>query len=181
VLPAVTPSTAPPRPCVPPPRSSWVHTSLELNRLGRTKPNPPPINDEGEEVPDPDAPEPSAPLRPAAEDPPVSEEEEGAGSWDVRPAVTTGVPEGEAPGVVVLRSLRWPGAFTVGHSAKKYASVYVGWGLEVVTAPFQPALPPAPQVEYAFTESDKLVVEQADVVKDPQEGKEAEEGDGDEA
>ena len=46
-----------------------------------------------------------------------------------------------------------------------------------MTAPFQPALPPPPQVVYAFTESDKLVVEQADVLKDPQEGKEAEEGD----
>lgn len=160
---------------------SWVHTSLELNRLGRSKPNPPATNDEGEEVVDPEAPEPSQPLRPAVEDPPVTEEEEGAGAWDIRPVPTTGVAEGESSGVVVLRSLRWPGAFTVGHSGKKYASVYVGWGHEVVTAPFQPALPPAPQAEYLFTESDKLVVEQPDVLKDPQEGKEAEEGDGEEA
>lgn len=156
-------------------RRSWVHTSLELNRLGRTKPNPPEINEEGEEVPEPDAPEPSQPLRPAAEDPPVTEEGEGGGAWDVRVLPTSAVAEGEPPGVVVLRSLRWPGAFTVAHGGKKYSNVYVGWGHEAVTEPYQPALPPPPPVEYAFTEADKLVVEQRDVLTDPQEGKEAEE------
>ena len=151
-----------------------MHTSLELNRIGRTKANPPAINDEGEEVPEENAPEPSLPLRAAAEDPPVTEEEEGGGAWDVRVLPTAGVAEGEPPGVVVLRSLRWPGAFTIAHGGKKYSNVYVGWGHEAVTAPYQPALPPAPPTEFAFTETEHLVVEQRDVLVDPEEGKEGE-------
>ena len=159
-----------------------MHTSLELNRLGRTKPNPPTVNEDGEEVPEPDAPEPSQPLRPAAEDPPVSEEEEeGGGAWDVRVLPKSGVSEEDPPAVVVLRSLRWPGAFTIAHGGKKYSNVYVGWGHEAVTGPYQPALPPAPPTEYAFTEAEHLVVEQRDVLVDPQEGKEAEGEDGEEA
>ena len=151
-----------------------MHTSLDINRIGRTKANPPEINEDGEEVPEPDAPEPSQPLRSAAEDLPVTEEEEGGGAWDVRALPTSGVPEGEPPGVVVIRSLRWPGAFTVAHGGKKYSNVYVGWGHDAVTAPYQPALPPAPPTEYAFTEAEHLVAEQRDVLTDPEEGKEAE-------
>lgn len=158
---------------------SWVHTALEINALGRTKPNPPVINDEGEEVSDPDAPEASVPLRAVADDPPVDEEEEeGGGAWDVRPLPVSGLAEGESTNVTVLKSLRWPGAVTVGFAKKRAASLYVGFGHEVTLSTYAPALPAPVATEYDFTAEGQLVAEQADVVADPDEGKEQENEEG---
>ena len=145
---------------------SWVHTGLALNVLGRTKPNPPKMNDAGEEVPDENAPEPSAPLKPISEDAPLAEGE-GGGSWEVRAGPVTGLPEGEAPkGVTVLRSLRFPGAVTVG-IGKKSTSLYVGYGHEVSLKAYAPALPPKLPEEYDFTAEDKRVKEKSDVTVEP--------------
>jgi radial spoke head protein 4A len=145
---------------------SWVHTGLALNVLGRTKPNPPKMNDAGEEVPDENAPEPSAPLKPISEDPPLAEGE-GGGSWEIRVGPVTGLPEGEAPkGVTVLRSLRFPGAVTVG-VGKKSTSLYVGYGHEVSLKAYAPALPPKLPEEFDFTAEDKRVKEKADVTVEP--------------
>lgn len=120
--PPPTPSPVPPRPSPPLPRSGWVHTELQLNRLGRTAPNPPATDPStGEELPPPpDAPEPSTPLRPLTGDawpPPGAACEPGGGgsggvgadyalgggedaptgAWDIRVVPTTGAPGG-APG-----------------------------------------------------------------------------------
>jgi radial spoke head protein 4A len=145
---------------------SWVHTGLALNVLGRTKPNPPKMNDAGEEVPDENAPEPSAPLKPVSEDAPLAEGE-GGGSWEVRAAPVTGLPEGEAPkGITVLRSLRFPGAVAVG-IGKKSTQLYVGYGHEVSLKAYAPALPPKLPEEYDFSAEDKRVKEKADVTVEP--------------
>lgn len=165
----------------------WVHTGLELNALGRTRPNPPKTDAEGNEIPDDAAPEPSAPLKPIGEDPAVDESApEGGGAWDIRPCPASGTPEGETPsGPVVVRSLRWPGAVTVG-LGKKFTSAYVGWGLPVATAPYQPTLPPAvpaAEYDYAGTGEDgaaKAVKEQPDVTVDPTPAGGEEEGEGEE-
>ena len=164
------------------PGSSWVHYALELNALGRTRPNPPRVDDEGNEVADEGAPEPSMPLKPASEDAPVDEAaEEGGGSWDVRGAPATGVPEGETAPVAIVRSLRWPGAVTVGFAKKRWVNAYVGDGLEATLAHYQPALPAAAPSEYDFVGEATKVAELADVAKDPDEGKPKEgEGEGDE-
>lgn len=149
-----------------------MHYALELNALGRTRPNPPRVDDEGNEVADEGAPEPSMPLKPASEDAPVDEAaEEGGGSWDVRGAPATGVPEGETAPVAIVRSLRWPGAVTVGFAKKRWVNVYVGHGLEVALAPYQPSLPAALPAEYDFVAEAGKVAEQADVTKDPDAGK----------
>lgn len=153
---------------------AWVHAALELNALGRTRPNPPALNDAGEEVPAEGAPEPSAPLAPIAGDPPVDEAApEGGGAWDVRSAPRAGVAEGEASAVAVVRSLRWPGGFAVG-VGKRWANVYVGWGLPTTLKPYEPALPGPVLPEYAFGAPETRVAEAADVTKDPEEGKVAE-------
>ena len=136
------------------------------------------MDDEGNEVADESAPEPSAPLKPAAEDAPVDEAaEEGGSSWDVRGAPATGVAEGETAPIAVVRSLRWPGAVTVGFAKKRWVNAYVGHGLEVSLASYQPALPAALPVEFDFVGEASKVAEQADVAKDPDEGK-PKEGDG---
>jgi radial spoke head protein 4A len=120
----------------------WVHAALEINALGRTRPNPPVMDAEGNEVPMEGAPEPSAPLKGVGEDPPVDEAAaEGGGAWLFAAGPVSGLAEGEAPaGPFVAKSLRWPGAVTVG-MGKRCAGAYVGWGLPVSTAPYQPALP----------------------------------------
>ena len=153
---------------------SWVHTGLALNVLGRTKPNPPKMNDAGEEVPDESAPEPSAPLKSIAEDAPLAEGE-GGGSWEVRVSPVTGLPEGEAPkGLTVLRSLRFPGAVAVG-IGKKSTSLYVGYGHEVSLKAYAPALPPKLPEEFDFTAEDKRVKEKPDVTVEPKVEEAAEE------
>jgi radial spoke head protein 4A len=158
---------------------SWVHTGLALNALGRTRPNPPKTDDEGNEVPDENAPEPSAPLKPITEDAPVTDEAEGGGAWDIRPCPgVAGMAEGAAGNIVVVRSLRFPGAYTVG-VGKKFTSVYIGNGLEVAVKPFQPSLPPAAlPAEYDFAADGQVVKEKPDVAADPDAGKAAA-GDGD--
>lgn len=157
-----------------------MHTHLDLNALGRTKPNPPKMGDDGEPIADADAPEPSAPLKSASDDPALDEAaDEGGGSWDVRGVPVSGAPaEGSTPSIVVVKSLRYPGAFTVGFQGKKYANVYVGWGLETRLTPYEPKLPPAMPAEYDFAAEGAAVTEEADVTKDPDEGKVADDGDG---
>lgn len=155
---------------------AWAHTALELNALGRTGPNPPKQDADGNDILDDAAPEPSVPLKPASDDPPVDEgADEGGGAWDARTCGTSGLPEGEAPtGPAVLRSLRWPGAVTVG-LGKRYACVYIGWGLPVAVAPYQPQLPGPVPSEYLFAAEETAVKEQPDVTVAPPEP-EAEEG-----
>jgi len=163
----------------------WVHTALDINALGRTRRNPPVVGADGEEVPDESAPEPSAPLKPLGEDAPVDEgAEEGGGAWDIKACPGVGIPEGETPGgPCVVRSLRWPGAGTVG-PGKKYTGVYIGWGLPVVTAPYQPSLPAPIPPQYNYTAPETACLEQKDVLVDPtpppEEGQEGEEGAGEE-
>lgn len=156
-----------------------MHYQLELNSLGRTKPNPPKVDDEGNEVVDEGAPEPSKPLKGIGEDGPVDEAaEEGGGAWDVRALPITGAAEGEPGPVAVVRSLRWPGAVTVGFAKKRWANAYIGNGLPVALAPYQPSLPGPIPAEFDFAGEATRVAEQGDVTKDPDEGKpkEGEEG-----
>jgi len=154
------------------PCSSWVHYALELNPLGRTRPNPAGTDDDGNEIPDDSAPEPSKPLRAISDDPAVDEAaEEGGAAWDVRGVPVSGIPEGETAPVAVARSLRWPGAFAVGFAKKRWVNVYVGTGVEATLAPYQPALPGPLAAEFDFAAEATRVHEQADVTKDPDEGK----------
>jgi len=147
--------------------AGWVHSALELNALGRTRPNPPVLDAEGNPVEAEGAPEPSAPLRPIGDDAPVDEAAaEGGGAWRIATTPAAGLADGETPtGPVVARSLRWPGAVAVG-LGKKFVCAYVGWGLPVVTKRFQPSLPPPVGATYAYAADETRVVEKADVTVD---------------
>ena len=166
-------------PCPPsPPFCSPL--SPPLTPFLSSAPFPLQIGDDGEEVADPDAPEPSAPLKGVTEDAPVDEAaEEGGGSWEARSVPVGGVPEGEATGIAVVRSLRFPGAVTVGYQKKRSVSVYIGYGHEVSLSPYQPSLPADLPKEFDFGAEETKVAEKADVTKDPDEGKPAE-GEGEE-
>jgi radial spoke head protein 4/6 len=147
----------------------WVHLHLKLNAIGRTAPDPP----KDDAAADGEAPEPepgteaSVPLQGIAED---VEEGEEAAPWGFRAAPISGIPEPE-PGVVVARSLKWPGAIAVGYG-RRFANIYVGYGTARAKARFQPVLPPAVSAEFsvaAFNPAaeDAVFAEQPDVTVDP--------------
>lgn len=141
---------------------SWVHARLEVNTLGRCLPQPPATNEDGEEVEDPDAPEPSPVLR-------SIEEEEGG--WNLRGVPAAGQGEGAEPGLVVVRSLRWPGAATVGFG-KRFANVYVGYGQRYAPAAYAPPQPADVQGEFDVTAvaEEATFEEGTDVTADPAAG-----------
>jgi radial spoke head protein 4A len=142
----------------------WNHHTLALNALGRVKPNPPKTNADGEEIEDPDAPAPSVPLRPVAED--------GEGAWALRGYPRVGAGEDDAPKIVVLRSALWPGAFAVG-SGKRFVNAYVGNGLPAAPKRYEPAIPFDVPAEFAVDSEEAPFREQADVIVDPSAGKAA--------
>ncbi len=141
--------------------AGWVHATLPLNRLGRTSANPPKIDAaSGEPIDDKTAPPPPKVLKSlAGED----------AAFNIRPCHESGDATGA---LIAVRSLRWPGAITVGSSMKRYVSFYAGYGLPYTPAPHQPAPPAGLAREYdgvsAHTgDARKALVEAPDVVTAP--------------
>ena len=143
----------------------WAHHTLAINELGRTKPNPPKVDDEGEEVEDPDAPAPSEAIRS------VEDDEEGV--WSLRPYPAAGAGDDDTPSLVAANHNGWPGAHAVGFG-KRFANVYVGFGQPAAKGRFEPSIPGAVSAEFDMAAEEAEFVEQADVTEDPSEGKEAE-------
>lgn len=139
-------------------RDSWVHAVLPLNALGRTAPNPAKLGPDGEPIEVPDAPEPPAVLKSIAD-------EEGA--WGLRPCPEP-APGEDASGaaLVAVRSLKWPGAVSVGFG-KRFANVYVGYGLAYKAAPHAVPPPAALAKEFDVREPEKEFGERPDVTVDP--------------
>ncbi|CBJ30984.1 putative: flagellar radial spoke protein 4 [Ectocarpus siliculosus] len=135
----------------------WVHHEFELNTLGRCRPMPEKLDDEGNPIEEEDPPEEVAPLRSLAED--------SEGSWGFR---TCPAGAGQsANAMVVAKSLRWPGAIAVAFG-KRFTNVYSGDGVKFGgEGPFQPSLPPMLQPEWTPGEDEEGLVEQADVLVDP--------------
>lgn len=167
--------------------SNWVHYMLPINRLGRTKPNPAPTDEEGEEVEDPNAPPRGQLLKPAAEDKVYGrmdgeEEEEDDGTnepgsaWGLRACPSAGPPSGleETKVMVTAKNRRWPGAVAVG-LGRKFVNCYVGYGIQNLRQPYSPSLPAPLATEYDVTVEGQELREQQDVKEDPDEGKEEEE------
>lgn len=170
------------------PCSSYVHRDLALNAIGRTKPNPPKKDDSGEDIVEENPPETSAPLKPLSEDEAVQKGEdgsdvEGGGAWLAYGAPVSGMPAdgSESPSIGVLKSLKYPGAVTVGFLKKRTVSVYIGYGLEVSVKAYEPQLPGAVSKEYDFsgTVETQLIAEKPEVTADPDAGK-AKDGEGEE-
>lgn len=161
----------------------WVHTALQFSaKTGRTAPNPKEDEEEGEG--DGEEEEAAEPLKAIAED--AGEGEENA-PWQVRVVPSAGIPDPE-PGLVVVKSTKWPGAVAVGFG-RRFACAYVGYGIEATKAAYQPTLPGAAPAEFsvaAFNPAaeEAVFMEQPDVLEDPNagkpEGEEGEEGEDDE-
>ncbi|CAN0563084.1 unnamed protein product, partial [Ectocarpus sp. 12 AP-2014] len=128
----------------------WVHHEFELNTLGRCRPMPEKLDDEGNPIEEEDPPEEVAPLRSLAED--------SEGSWGFR---TCPAGAGQsANAMVVAKSLRWPGAIAVAFG-KRFTNIYSGDGVKFGgEGPFQPSLPPMLQPEWTPGEDEEGLVEQ---------------------
>jgi len=159
---------------------NWVHHVAPLNKLGRVTPNPPALDEEGEPIPDEDAPEPPTMLAAIAEDLDTEapeEDEEPAALWALRTCPSTGPPAGgdETNVLVAAKSLKWPGAVAVG-LGKRFVNAYIGYGVPATSTRYEPTLPGAVAVDYfAEEEEGKELQESQDVIVDPEEGKVAEE------
>ncbi|CAE7561820.1 Rsph4a [Symbiodinium sp. KB8] len=159
--------------------ANWVHATAPINVLGRVTPNPPALDEEGEPIPDEDAPEPPTLLAAIAEDvtEPEDDDSEPSPLWAVRSCPSTGPPAGgdETTVLAAAKSLKWPGAVAVG-LGKRYVNMYVGYGVAASVQRYEPMLPGAVEVDYfASQEEGKELVEAEDVKEDPDEGKVAEE------
>eukprot|EP00397_Hematodinium_sp_SG-2012_P035722 GEMP01038465.1.p1 GENE.GEMP01038465.1~~GEMP01038465.1.p1 ORF type:complete len:449 (+),score=110.04 GEMP01038465.1:133-1479(+) len=126
-------------------QAPWIHARAHLLPNGKTQY---PTADEGDEelaleiarqsVDDPLV----ARLRGIAEDEPA--EEGGSTGWiasqagDSSKYLFDGVEKSYAVGVI--RSTRWPGAYTVSQGAR-YCNIYVGYGLRDQGSPFSPLSP----------------------------------------
>ncbi|KAH7295153.1 hypothetical protein KP509_27G034900 [Ceratopteris richardii] len=136
---------------------SWVHQNPHIKKQGRCSlyvPEPEP-EDENEEE--------------AEEETPKAEEEEPEESPEILSSVesdadlSTGLRSWSISfsssirnlkhQVVCLRSLLWPGAYTV-TTKEGFSNVYIGWGVK--NAPFQPPLPPEVQREFEGALSESL-------------------------
>lgn len=163
----------------------WVHVALPINRIGRTAPNP------KEEDAEEDGGEDEEglltdPLKPIADDAPPDTED--ALPWTVRACPVSGIPSAEpGAGLVLAKSLRWPGAVCVARG-RRFANFYSGYGVDSGTpaapnrAPvaFQPATPGPVQTEFSLeafnagaAENGAKFAEQPDVAEDPDAGKPA--------
>jgi len=152
-------------------RAGWAHHELELNTLGRCRPMPERLDENGDPIEDEDAPEAVDPLRTLD-----AEDEEGREepTWTFR-AGPAGSGE-SANSHVVARSLVWPGAFAVCFG-KRFTNVYVGDGLKHAPGPYTPPAPAPLQPEWApnADEEEEPLLEAEDVLVDPNPPEEEEE------
>jgi len=137
--------------------SAWSYLLAGVNAIGRKSNLPPTFNEDGEVVEAEDEPEIPAPLRT------LDGDEES--SWAIRLC-----PGGSGEGtdaLVVLRSLIYPGAFTIGKTGY-FVNVYVGDGVAYKAKPYMVPFAPPLQNEWAPGEEEEIVLTEAqDVLVDP--------------
>jgi len=118
---------------------------------------------EGEEAPEPEEPEePEAALGSLLKASGRTEPEDAAlpelaSNWSSKAGATGGV---------ALFSARWPGATTVADAAGKFASIYIGNGIQYTGVAYSPPLPPPVETEADDSElvecADPTVAEEAE-------------------
>lgn len=161
--------------------ANWRHAVLEVNKLGRCLPEPEVLNDDGEPIVNPDAPEQKQAVLPILEADYCDNQGSSAGGvWTVR----------KCNSVTAVRNLNWPGAVSLGWApiagtpnAWKYANIYVGYGTKFLSKAYTPPPPPPIQSEYqppaGTDDNGALCVEFSDaaILKDPHPLQEEEEDD----
>jgi radial spoke head protein 4A len=148
---------------------SWKHHETPLNSLGRVTALPEQVDESGEPIPVEDPVDVNPPLDSVKPE-----------NWAVR--VCPGGAAATSTSVVVVRSLKWPGAVAIA-GGRKFVNVYVGNGLSATskagpTPPgsgpglfYSPPLPGAIYTEFFNTmNADNVpltLTEQIDVRVDP--------------
>ena len=147
---AINPAAEPPAMDVDSLRSleAWSHLHPMIKRSGRCK-NPAPAGGEGDDAAEEDPKDVAELFRALNEDDPIIE---GVDAWtsrvcgDLQPYRAKDGDNASSYAVNVLRSLRWPGAYTVAKGGS-YCSVYVGDGLKKGESSFNPTEPPEVQAD----------------------------------
>jgi len=129
---------------------SWEHLLAGLNAYGRCTKLPEKEDENGEPIVDESEPEVQEVLRP------ISGDEEGTWTTRVCPS------QGGSQALAVLKSLLFPGAYTVALN-QKYVNIYVGYGHRVSSTTYSP---PAPGAILGEVSSGGFA-EEADVLEDP--------------
>lgn len=163
---------------------NWCHHRAHLLKQGRTAPYAEPENEDEEEEEEP------------AEDEEEEEEEEPipllqgleADEGKLKPGLWrfSTTPKGTQHCASVAISMQWPGSVSVAQK-KKFANIYVGWGMKQLPELYAPPPPPAINTEYVSgfnaeeAEEDERdpTLEQLDPLP-PKESDEGDEGDEDE-
>lgn len=136
---------------------AWKHHEIELNKLGRITNLPEKLDDNGDPI---------VPDEPVEVNPPLDALKPE--NWSIR--ACPGGAGFSSTSVVVLRSLRWPGAVAVA-SGRRYVNVYVGDGLPYSAVSYSPPLPAPIQPEWSTVNAEgapvSIMTEQVDVRADP--------------
>jgi len=137
--------------------SAWAHLELDINSIGRSQPLPEILDSEGEPI-ERENPDILPPLRSLADD------EES--SWAIRSC-----PGGSGEGndsIIVVRSLKIPGAYAISNGTKKFLNVYVGDGVAYKAKPYMVPFAPPLQSEWAPAEDEEIILTEAqDILVDP--------------
>jgi len=136
----------------------WKHHEIELNKIGRILPLPEQLDESGEPIVPDEVVESVGPLEPIKPE-----------VWSVR--TCPGGAGFNPNSIVVMRSLRWPGAVAIANS-RRFSNIYVGNGLPYAATSYSPPLPAAIQLEWGNiisegASSGPSLQEQADVRVDP--------------
>jgi radial spoke head protein 4A len=129
---------------------NWEHILAGLNAYGRCTKLPEKENEDGEPIVDENEPDVQEVLRP------VSGDEEGTWTTRICPS------QGGAQALAVLKSLLFPGAYTVAFN-QKFVNIYVGYGHRVSSKTYSPPAPGAVLGEQDIA----AFVEEDDVLEDP--------------
>jgi radial spoke head protein 4A len=160
--------------------SNWCHQQLEVNSLGRCLKEPEVLNDDGEPIVNPDAPEQKQSLLPVLEAGYCDNQGSLSNTWSIR----------KCNSITAIRNLNWPGAVSVGWAPVagtpllwRYANIYVGYGTKYAAKPYTPPPPPMLSIEYTpeagTSDNGALCLEYSDaaILKDPHPLGEEEEAD----
>ena len=140
--------------------SAWVHHEVPINVNGRC--NQPPSDEARQEGEDVAEELPDLPLLSS-----ISEDEVTDGpAWDV--SISPNGPGMSADSIVIVKSLKWPGAFAAAFG-NKYINIYCGYGFESSRGVvYKPPAVPQVQPEWMQTEEDdKLCAEEEDEITQP--------------
>lgn len=158
---------------------TWIHAELDIGPLGRCQPIPE-LDEDGGIVPPEDETKAKDPMMSISEDKfPAPDESDAPSQWLVR--TTPDGPGKSNNSLVVVRSLKWPGAVAIASTSTSLGmppvNLYIGYGMPKETpvpVVYTPPMPkkvqvewPGPPEEDADPDEIPSLVEEPDIIIKP--------------